>query len=128
VNEVGELVDWIIDRYLIPFTPGGGRVLGEKLLYGYSCAYPYILPFGRMEEWASVTNGFAFELSRFCLDASIRFFGGFEKGDGKPITLRDLADSYPTVPIPITIGIGDGIPSLDTEIVAFLKGSRQKLV
>jgi hypothetical protein len=127
INEIGELLDWIIDRDLIPFTPGGGRVLGEKMLNGYACAFPYILPFGRMEEWASVSKNVAYELSRFCLDASIGFFGGFERTDRKPVTLQHLADSYPAVPIPAVAGIGGEILPLDTEISAFLERVRQGL-
>lgn len=124
INEIGELVDWITDHDLIPFTPGCGRVLEEKTADGSVCAFPYILPFGRMEEWTSLPEDIAREVSKFCLEASVGFFDGFSKSNGTAITIRDLKDSYPAVPIPV----GDGeIPSLDTEVVGFLRAVRGKL-
>lgn len=124
INEIGELVDWITDHDLIPFTPGCGRVLEGKTPEGCVCAFPYILPFGRMEEWTSLPEDVAREVSRFCLGASIGFFGRFSKGDGTPLLIRDLVASFPAVPIPV--GIGE-IPSLDTDVVNFLKAVLGKL-
>ncbi|MCE9585695.1 phosphoribosyltransferase [Candidatus Uhrbacteria bacterium] len=125
INEIGELVDWITDHDLIPFTPGCGRVMEEKTPEGCVCAFPYILPFGRMEEWTSLPEDIARGISRFCLEASIRFFDGFSKSDGSALTIRDLVDSYPAVPIPV--GNGE-IPSLDAEVVGFLRAVRGRLV
>lgn len=125
INEIGELVDWITDHDLIPFTPGCGRMLEEKTPEGCVCAFPYILPFGRMEEWTSLPEDIALEISKFCLEASIGFFGGFRKSDGASVTIRDLLDNHPAVPIPV--GMGE-IPALETEIVGFLLRAREKLV
>ncbi len=127
INEVGELVDWITDHDLIPFTPGCGRVREEKTEDGNICAYPYILPFGKMGEWTSLSEDIALELSKFCLGASIGFFDRFGKSDGSHLTIRDLVRSYPAVPIPAMLGESGGIPPLDSEVVDFLKVMLGKL-
>lgn len=125
INEIGELVDWITDHDLIPFTPGCGRVREEKTLEGCVCAFPYIMPFGRMEEWTSLPEDIAVNVSKLCLEASIGFYSEFSKSNGTALTIRDLVDSYPAVPIPI----GDGeIPSLDAEVVGFLRAVLGRLV
>jgi len=127
INELGELVDWITDHDLIPFTPGCGRVREKRTMDGNVCAYPYILPFGKMQEWSSLPDDIAHDLSKFCLDSSVTFFGAFDKVGGGPVTIGDLAASYPAVPIPIRVMASDEIPSLATEVVRFLTGIRASL-
>ncbi len=134
VDPLENLVDWIPDHDLIPFIPNCGRVLGELSASGYmpvqmangmSCAYPYILPFGNMEKWATMPAEGARDLSRFCLDTSIEIFG--RVGNGK-ITVGELLKACPRVSVPIAIGAHGILPSLETEVVNFLQEVRNKLV
>lgn len=135
VNPIENLIDWIPDHDLIPFIPNCGRVLGEQVPHsfmpvtneGISCAYPYILPFGKMEEWASLPTEGAKVLSKFCLDTAIEIFGRIEGHDGRLITIGELLKSNPRVSIPISIGDKSGLPSLKLGIVEFLKQTRKKL-
>ena len=126
VDSLENLLDWIPDHDLIPFIPNGGRVLGERMLSGVlpmktprgsSCAYPYILPFGNMEKWASMPSDGARSLSRLCLETSIEIFGRM----GPRITIGELIKACPRVSEPIAIGEHASFPSLDTEVVGFLK-------
>lgn len=134
VDPLENLVDWIPDHDLIPFIPNCGRVLGELSTSGYmpvqaengmSCAYPYILPFGNMEKWATMPTEGARDLSRFCLDTSIEIFG--RVGNGK-VTVGQLLKACPRVSVPIAIGSHGVLPSLETEVVNFLQEVRNRLV
>lgn len=136
VNPVDDLIDWIPDHDLIPFLPNCGRVLGEqtpqglmpiRTTDGFSCAYPYIMPFGKMEEWASLPTEGARELSRFCLDTSIELFSHLEGHEGGRITIGELLGRNPRVPIPIGIGSHADLPGLDTEVLDFLEMARNVL-
>ncbi len=136
VNPVENLIDWIPDHDLIPFVHNCGRILGEqvpkgfmpvKTVDGFSYAYPYILPFGKIEEWASLPVGNALDLSRFCLDMSIELFARVTRLDGRRITIGELLESNPRVSIPVEIGKNREIPALDTGIVAYLEYVRKRL-
>lgn len=133
VDPLENLVDWIPDHDLIPFIPNCGRVLGEQSLStftpihgenGASSAYPYILPFGKMEKWATMPSECARDLSCFCLDTSIEIFG--RVGNGK-VTIGELIKACPRVSIPVQIGAHKEIPDFDIEIVSFLQQMRKKL-
>ncbi len=134
VDPLENLVDWIPDHDLIPFIPNCGRVLGQSLSSGYapvqtatgaSCAYPYILPFGNMEKWATMPTEGARDLSRFCLDVSIEMFG--KVGNGKT-TIGEVLKACPRVSLPIAMGAHNVLPSFDIEVVNFLKEVRNRLV
>lgn len=132
VHPIENLLDWIPDHDLIPFIPNCGRVLGEiagsgfapvRRADGYSCAYPYILPFGKIEEWASLPLEGARELSGFCLDTSIELFGRL----GHKMTVGELLGHNPRVSVPIEIGSREVNASAQTEIVSFLEQVRKRL-
>lgn len=132
VHPIENLLDWIPDHDLIPFIPNCGRVLGEpsdhsfmpvRKAEGYSCAYPYILPFGKIEEWASLPIEGARDLSRLCLETSIELFGRV----GHKMTIGELLGANSRVSMPIEIGAHEVLPVLNTEIVSFLEQMRKRL-
>lgn len=132
VHPIENLLDWIPDHDLIPFIPNCGRVLGEPSAHsfmpvrredGFSCAYPYILPFGKIEEWASLPIEGARDLSRLCLDTSIEIFGRV----GAKMTLGELLVANPRVSMPIEIECHEVKVPPETEIVAFLETMRKRL-
>ena len=132
VHPIENLLDWIPDHDLIPFIPNCGRVLGEASAHsfmpvrrvdGFSCAYPYILPFGKIEEWASLPIEGARELSKLCLDTSIEIFGRI----GQKMTVGELLRANPRVSMPIEIGSHALLTAMDTEIVGFLEQVRKRL-
>jgi hypothetical protein len=132
VHPIENLLDWIPDHDLIPFIPNCGRVLGEgsdhsfmpvRDIEGFSRAYPYILPFGKIEEWASLPTEGAQDLSRLCLDTSIELFGHM----CPKMTIGELLRSNPRVSLPIEIGAEQGQVGLDTQVVSFLQQMRKRL-
>ncbi len=132
VHPIENLLDWIPDHDLIPFIPNCGRVLGEvstpgfmpvRSAKGFSYAYPYILPFGKIEEWASLPIEGARDLSRLCLETSIELFSLV----GPKMTIGELLEANPRVSIPIEIGADQNQVALDTEVVGFLEQMRKRL-
>ncbi len=132
VHPIENLLDWIPDHDLIPFIPNCGRVLGVASTHGFmpvrstegfSYAYPYILPFGKIEEWASLPIEGARDLSRLCLDTSIELYGRV----CPKMTIGELLGANPRTSIPIEIGADQAQVSLETEVVAFLEQVRQRL-
>ncbi len=133
VRPIKNLIDWIPDHDLIPFIPNCGRVLGEAVgdhsfqpvqrSDGFSCAYPYILPFGRIEEWASLPVEGARDLSRLCLDTSIEIYGRV----CPKMTVGELLRANPRVSMPIELGGHEAKVPLETGIVAFLEEIRKRL-
>lgn len=132
VDPLENLIDWIPDHDLIPFVPNCGRVLGEAEMpiitaSGASCAYPYILPFGKMEKWATVPPEGARDLSQFCLDTSIEIFGRIGRNGTQLVTIGDLLKACPRVSLPIKIGLNEAMPTLETQVHTFLKQARKRL-
>ncbi len=132
VHPIENLLDWIPDHDLIPFIPNCGRVLGEpgangfmpvRKTEGFSYAYPYILPFGKIEEWASLPIEGAQDLSRLCLETSIELFSRV----GPKMTIGELLGANPRVSMPIEIGVDRGEVALDMEVVGFLEQMRKRL-
>jgi hypothetical protein len=132
VHPIENLLDWIPDHDLIPFIPNCGRVLGEAVsnsfmpvrsAEGFSYAYPYILPFGKIEEWASLPIEGARDLSRLCLETSIELF----RLVGPQMTIGELLGANPRVSIPVEIGADQTQVTLDTEVVGFLEQMRKRL-
>src|SRR3989344_8133740 len=131
VHPIKDLIDWIPDHDLIPFSPNCGRVLGEvtqqglmpiRTAEGFSCAYPYILPFGRIEECARLPTDGARDLSRLSIDTNIEIYSRM----GPRITIRDLLSRNPTVSLPIGINAQGHLPALNMSIIAFLEQIREK--
>jgi hypothetical protein len=136
VHPVEHLVEWIPDHDLIPFTPNCGRVLGQKVPHsfapvvtpdGMSCAYPYILPFGKTKEWASLPENATVKLSSFCLETAIEIFKKIGKQNRHDITIGELLKQFPRVSIPIEIGKNHEVPNLERGIVVFLTDVLKKL-
>lgn len=132
VHPIENLLDWIPDHDLIPFIPNCGRVLGEasnngfmpvRSVEGFSYAYPYILPFGKIEEWASLPIEGARDLSRLCLETSIELFSRV----GPKMTIGELLGANPRVSMPIEIGADQAQIALDMEVVGFLEQIRKRL-
>ena len=132
VHPIENLLDWIPDHDLIPFIPNCGRVLGEvssqgfmpiRSAEGFSYAYPYILPFGKIEEWASLPIEGAQDLSKRCLDTSIELFGRV----CPKMTIGELLRANPRASMPIEIGADYAQVALAGKVVDFLERTRKRL-
>ncbi|QQR82495.1 hypothetical protein IPJ70_04450 [Candidatus Campbellbacteria bacterium] len=131
-----KLIEWVADRDLIPFMPGCGRVLGERSVHsfmpvrtadGFSCSFPYVLPFGKMEKWASLSSDDAHKISAHFLDFAIELFDRLDEENGRQIMVDELLGDNPRVSIPVEIASEGRIPNLNRGIVGFLEQARKKL-
>ncbi len=136
VNTFNNLIEWIADRDLIPFMPGCGRVLGEHSAHsfvpvqtpeGFSCAYPYILPFGMIEKWTSMPASHALELSSQFLGIAIELFDRVGRDNCRKISIGELLGNNPRVSIPVAIGLKEPLPAPETEVIGFLEQMHKKL-
>ena len=106
-------LDWMPSHDFVPFTPNAGRVVGFQLganafphyLYGgTSICMPYVLPYGKPDEWAglsadeSALRGF----SLMCLHLAHDLFAEMENINGKDILISDIWDSRPRTSIPMS--------------------------
>ncbi len=130
------MVEWVADRDLIPFMPGCGRVLGEASTHGFipartsdgfSCAFPYILPFGRTGKWMSLAECHASELSASFLEYGIELFSRLEAMNNKQILVGELLGDNPRVSMPIAVGNSTQIPGQNARILDFLQDIRKML-
>ncbi|MDP3964884.1 MAG: hypothetical protein Q8Q20_04515 [bacterium] len=80
------LIDEVCERDFIPGTP----LCGRSLAHDGNAGFPYILPFGRPGDWASIPDSHLVSFSRTCLEISIDLFREIEKCSGREVQCRDL--------------------------------------
>lgn len=136
IHSFENLIEWVADRDLIPFVPGCGRVLGEYSTHsfapvltteGFSCAYPYILPFGLIEKWTSMPESNALEMSNFFLGMAIELFDRIGQDSGHKITIGELLGHNPRVSIPVVIGLKEPLPAPKTGVITLLEQMHKRL-
>jgi hypothetical protein len=77
------ITDEVCERDFLAGVPMSGRtVLGED---GSHWSAPYFLPYGHPEQWASIPADRCKDLSRFCLEQSIRVWEAIEDASGVQI-------------------------------------------
>lgn len=130
-----DFVDWVPDHDFYPFTPNSGRVVGARyneqlmpvyLHNGLSLTMPYILPYGRPTEWASINKDKQNEFSVFCLGQTLHLFEELESLNKQAITLEFLTNTYPRVSLPVTPGT-NGFPHIKTRVIEILNDDMQML-
>lgn len=86
VRTYEEVIDEVCERDFYPGVPLSGRLLvGDD-----NIGFPYLLPFGKPESWASIPSEQATDFSRFCLHQTATLFDEIEWHSGRPILCRDL--------------------------------------
>lgn len=82
-----KVIDEICERDFYPGVPLSGRlVVGSRIETGA----PYLLPFGKPYEWASIPKEKEKEFSVFCLNQTIKLWEVIEKASGKIVRCCDL--------------------------------------
>jgi len=121
-------LDWLPDHDFYPFIPNAGRVVGFSynshhmpvyLHSGLSLCMPYILPYGKPKEWASIPEECACGFSLLCLREAIAIFEQMEGLNKEKITLESLAGTYPHVGLPICDDQRE-FPRIKTRIIDIL--------
>lgn len=109
VNFQEQCLDWMPDHDFYPFMPSCGRVVGQHhhehgfmptQVNGFSLAYPYILPYGKPKEWASIPEESMVEFSIGCLADTIALFEDLEAINGQTITVDRIIRLYPRTSFP----------------------------
>lgn len=112
IEEFNQLADQICERDFYPGVPYSGREhFGVENL-----SFPYVLPFGRMLEWATIGDRVDKQFSVLCLDNTIAIFEEIEKTNNIRLSCSD-------VPRPVF-----GSPMDGTRFVDFLEASKESLL
>lgn len=86
VKLYNEVIDEVCERDFYPGVPYSGRLLNTEGNVGV----PYILPFGKPIQWASIPKGNEIPFSQFCIDQTVRLFQEIEKVTGRVVRCMDL--------------------------------------
>lgn len=87
VRTYKEVIDQVCERDFYPGVPFSGR----SLIGGENVGVPYLLPFGKPGEWASIPEEWQRPFSRFCIEQTIKLFAEIERISHKPVLGRDLS-------------------------------------
>ncbi|MFZ3043545.1 MAG: hypothetical protein WA058_00305 [Minisyncoccia bacterium] len=110
LEEFDNISDQVCERDFYPGVPYSGR---EH--FGYDKAsFPYLLPFGRPNKWASIPEKEVMSFSVLCLENTAALFGEIERINGITIPCS-------MVPRPVF-----GFPGDQTRFVSFLERAREK--
>ncbi len=89
-----EVIDEVCERdfYLgVPFS-------GRSLIGSENVGLPYILPFGKPREWASIPLEFQKAFSEFCINQTVVLFEEIQKISNKKVCCSDIERKVPGQP------------------------------
>jgi hypothetical protein len=86
VRQFDEAVDEVCERDFYPGVPYCGRSLAGADNVGI----PYILPFGKPADWASIPSGKAAAFSEFCLVQTIKLYRAIDEASDRQTRCCDL--------------------------------------
>lgn len=89
-----EVIDQVCERDFYPGVPLSGRtLLGEE-----NVGVPYILPFGKPGDWASIPEDWELPFSKFCIQQTVKLFEEIEHSSGSVVRCRDLERGVISLP------------------------------
>lgn len=110
LKEFDDIMDQVCERDFYPGVPYSGREhFGVDL-----AAFPYLLPFGKPDEWASIPGKETKQFSCLCIDNAVALFEEIERVNGITVTCS-------MIPRPVF-----GSPKDGTRFVTFLKEKREQ--
>lgn len=89
-----EVIDEVCERDFYLGIPYSGRSLAGNENIGL----PYILPYGRPDEWASIPIEIQLGFSEFCINQSIILFEEIQKKSNRKICCSDIERKVPQQP------------------------------
>jgi len=94
VRTFDQVIDEICERDFYPGVPLSGRLLSD----GENIGVPYIYPFGKFEDWASIPSEYGPDLSDFCLQQTTLLFEEIERISEKKVFCQDLGRKVISLP------------------------------
>lgn len=95
VRNYSEVIDEVCERDFFPGVPlSGRRIIGNE-----NFGAPYILPFGRPQQWASIPQEHEKEFSLFCIHQTICLFAEIEKSSNRIVRCSDLERKVVSLPV-----------------------------
>lgn len=91
-----EVIDEVCERDFYPGVPLSGRLVCAEENIGA----PYIFPFGRPGEWASIPLEHQLGFSRFCISQTARLFEAVEESSHRPVLCHHLGRQVHGFPYP----------------------------
>jgi hypothetical protein len=92
VREYEAVLDEICERDFYPGVPLSGRLIGEDgIPAAPEVGAPYLRPFGRPMDWASIPESQEKEWSLFCIRQSIKLWQEVERLSGRSVHCDDLS-------------------------------------
>jgi hypothetical protein len=88
VREYEAVTDEVCERDFYPGVPLSGRSVGHAVMENLGA--PYILPYGKPVEWASIPPDRAQEFSDFCRAQTRKLFGEIGRLSCRPVRCCDL--------------------------------------
>jgi len=90
-----EVIDEVCERDFYLGVPFSGRsLIGKK-----NVGLPYIFPFGKPGEWASIPLKFQKTLSKFCINQTINLFEEIQTSSNREICCSDIEREVPRQPM-----------------------------
>ncbi len=112
LEEFDGVSDQVCERDFYPGVPYSGR---EHFTYD-NASFPYVLPFGKPQRWASIPEKEAVQFSCLCIDNAVALFEEIER-------VNNMTISCQFVPRPVF-----GSPNDGTRFADFLKEKRAQLL
>lgn len=94
VRTYPDVIDEVCERDFFVGVPLSGRTISHENNVGA----PYILPFGKPEEWASIPTDQQTAFSRRCIERSMALFSAIEQASGRPVACADLDRNVISMP------------------------------
>lgn len=95
VRDYDDVIDEVCERDFFPGVPLSGR----RIVGNGNFGAPYILPFGRPQQWASIPQEHEKEFSLFCIHQTICLFEEIEKSSNRIVRCSDLERKVFSLPV-----------------------------
>src|SRR5581483_387016 len=115
VRSYQDVIDEICERDFYLGVPQSGRTYANDPTKGF----PYILPFGNPEKWASIPTENQLEFSLFCIQQSIDLFEAIERKSGRIVRCSDIQKKI--------VGMPEGEQRFVDELYNVKRGLEEKI-
>lgn len=95
VRYYNDVIDEVCERDFYPGVPYSGRSLINR--QGQNVGVPYLKPFGKPDQWASIPMDRQKEFSDFCIEQTQKLFSEIELCSNRPVMCWDIDRKTKTI-------------------------------